>query len=235
MNLFNFTLVALSLCFSYAIGDDCRPESHGKSFLIGYGSLMNEQSLNTSIKDHGAFEPVEVKGFRRSFDFTYNLYGLKSAMLAVYQDESSSMNAVIIELDEKDIAVLDKRESGYCRKQVASNAVKLYSDAISLQTDTSIWIYVAKEAAVDVDDSYLIPQSYIDLFLGGCIALEKEFSVPDFAKSCVLTTHQWDQRYVVNDRIYPRRPWSYQPMAMKVDKLLDENAPNVIENRRFER
>lgn len=234
MNLFNCTLVVLSVCLSSAFADDCRPVSHGKSFLIGYGSLMSEQSLNASIQDHGAFEPVEVKGFKRSFDFVYNLYGMKSAMLAVYEDESSSMSAVIIELDEKDIAVLDKRESGYCRKQVAPNAVKLYSDAITLQPDASIWVYVAKETAIDDSDSYFIPQSYIDLFLGGCLALEEKFSVPNFAQSCVLTTHHWDQRQVINDRIYPRRPWSYQPMAIKVDKLLEENVPNVIENRRFE-
>lgn len=235
MNLFNCALVALSFFFSYAMGDDCRPASHGKSYVIGYGSLMSEQSLNASIQDHGIVEPVEVKGFRRSFDFTFNLYGLKTAMLAAFEDEASIMKAVIIELDEKDIEVLDKRESGYCRKKVTPDLVKLYTDTLNLTPNSNIWIYVANKSEIVESDVYLIPQSYIDLFLGGCIALEEKFSVANFAKSCVLTTHDWDKRQVVNDRIYPRRPKTFQPMAMKVDKLLEENVPNVIENRRFER
>ena len=229
-----FCAAIVVLCNQVIFADECRPEAGSHSYLIGYGSLMNEKSLYATVKEVDVIEPVMVKGFFRSFNFNVDIYGLKTSMLNVFADQKAQMNAVLIGVDKEDLTSLDKRESGYCRKEVSKKDLTFYNDINIASLDGPVWIYVSEAENIHSRKDYKVPQSYVDLFLSGCLAIEETHALLDFAKECVLTTHGWDDKQFVNDRIYPRRPKVYQPKAMKIDKLLNELVPEVISSRKIE-
>ncbi len=74
------------------------------------------------------------------------------------------------------------------------------------------------------EQNYPIIQSYVDIFLRGCINIEEKFNIKDFAKNCVKSTTNWSTHWV-NDRIFPRRPSFYEPQAARIDGLLKEILP----------
>ena len=73
-------------------------------------------------------------------------------------------------------------------------------------------------------------QSYVDIFLSGCIELQERVSDPDvdFVDQCVLTTDGWSKHWV-NDRIYPRRPYQHQRNAFQIDRVLRKHMPELVE------
>ncbi len=77
-------------------------------------------------------------------------------------------------------------------------------------------------------------QSYVDIFLGGCIELAQQVVDPgvDFLTACITTTRGWSG-YWVKDRIYPRRPF-HQPHARRIDALLHRMLPDQFNAIRIE-
>ena len=62
----------------------------------------------------------------------------------------------------------------------------------------------------------------------GCLDLAKRVDrnlYPDlrFAEECIETTEGWSPDWV-NDRLYPRRAFIYQPNAGTIDRLLHDAA-----------
>lgn len=215
--------------------DDCHPSIGLKNFLVGYGSLMDHESVKATVYNPSFIVPVSVKGFKRSFGLFVDAFGLKTSFLSVIKHDRHEINAVLIGLDEKGVKSMDAREKGYCRIRVPKENIYLYANLGEIDLDGDIWIYALHEEDKTVDQkAYVIAQSYIDLFVGGCLMLERQFKIPGFAKQCIRTTEDWGSKEVVNDRIYPRRPWVHQPLAMKIDKLLNTMVPEVIKHRRLE-
>lgn len=258
-----YLIVVLVLTLGTSSADDCHPEVKDRAYVIGYGSLLDEDSLRSTIGDVPIFHSaiVKVKDFTRRFNLFYEIFDLKSAALLVSPKEGSMINALLFELNASAIYALDKREKGYCRKLVNKDKVIFYNESDSLQGEDLVYIYLLKDKLPivvgnlededqtsdgqlshqvdqkpsELDPSkYLVSQVYIDLFLGGCIKLEEQFKTENFAKDCVLTTEGWTEMSVVNDRLVPRRPWQYQPLALKIDGLLASFAPGMIEKRTFE-
>jgi hypothetical protein len=58
--------------------------------------------------------------------------------------------------------------------------------------------------------------------------MEKEFSLENYADNCVGQTVGWNYSWI-NDRLIPRRPWVYQPYAIKVDQLIKKHLPTELE------
>jgi len=52
----------------------------------------------------------------------------------------------------------------------------------------------------------------------------EHYRLNDYADDCVKLTQGFNYSWV-NDRIYPRWPWSYQPKADEIDFLLDKHFP----------
>jgi hypothetical protein len=99
-----------------------------------------------------------------------------------------------------------------------------------------IWIYVSKPEAVDPPDAdYPIVQSYVDIFITGCLQLAERVvgQNEDFAEQCITTTSGWSPHWV-NDRLLPRRPFIHQPNASEIDRLLFENVPDEVRMIRIE-
>lgn len=101
--------------------------------------------------------------------------------------------------------------------------------------DAYYWVYVNKANHIgEASVNYPIIQSYVDIFISGCIEIEEKYNLKHFAKECVKTTHGWNTLHWVNDRIYPRRPFVYVPKAREIDETLSDVIPLEFKNIRFD-
>ena len=158
---------------------------------------------------------------------------MNATFLAIYKDNASSFNGTIYKLNNPgNIKLYDKRETIYCRKELNSEKLKVY--AAALPSQKQIWIYSpTKKSNQRPTSHYPIVQSYVDTFIRGCIQIEEQFKIKNYAKDCIESTEQWSV-YWVNDRIFPRRPSLFEPYAAKIDALLKEVLPEKFKHIRIE-
>jgi hypothetical protein len=73
-------------------------------------------------------------------------------------------------------------------------------------------------------------QFYVDIFMTGCLQLQDRVTDPDFdfVEQCIRTTDDWLEHWI-NDRIYPRRPFHYQPKAFEIDRYLNRLLPEYVD------
>jgi len=70
---------------------------------------------------------------------------------------------------------------------------------------------------------------YVDIFIGGCIEIDDADDLPNFAVDSVRTTRGWS-KYWVNDRLMPRRPYRYPPLARHMDGVLQDTVPDQLKD-----
>ena len=136
--------------------------------------------------------------------------------------------------DTVDFATGDTREYIYCRAPVDPAHISML-DGSAVPSLGRIWIYVLKpESSHAPDAGFPIIQSYVDIFLSGCMELARRVVVEDFdfLTACITTTKSWPLHWV-NDRIYPRRPF-HQPNAARIDEILQRMLPEQFEAIRIE-
>lgn len=200
-----------------------KPDETQAQYVIGYGSLMQDSSRLRAAPHAGAARPVTVKGYQRGWFTRSKGPGLGTTYLGVVSDVTSSLNAVLYQLDAKELAATDRREHAYCRVAVAPSAVRPL--ASSDKANGQIWIYEIRSGeASEADEEHPVVQSYVDIFLDGCIEQEERFHLTGFSTECVRTTYGWSAHWV-NDRVYPRRPSAFQPHASQIDQLLADEIP----------
>lgn len=243
------TLLALICCApnAFAADDPCHPEidPSKRQFIIGYGSLMETASKKRSSPTSGLNHPVFVSGFKRAWNTRGATVGFSTTYLGVLVDNEKDevsgkepyIAAVVYEdRDLSDIEGTDQRETYYCRVAVAKDRIDLL-DGWALPEDAEVWIYALKpEDAFPPSIEWPIVQSYVDIFLTGCMQLQQQILPKraqsiDFPKECIKTTHEWSDHWK-NDRLYPRRPFIYQPNAEDIDKLLskevEKHFPKIV-------
>jgi len=207
--------------------EECRPRADATraQYVVGYGSLMQDASRKRTSPLSGPARPVEITGYRRGWYLRSSGVGLGTSFLAVVPRPGSSLNAVIYAVDLSELAATDRRESSYCRAKVAlSNLRSFVADPVP-SPEGEVWIYLldARQAA-SPSESFPIAQSYVDIFIGGCLEQEERFGLPGFSAQCVRSTSGWSKHWV-NDRIYPRRPFIFEPKARQIDELLAAEIP----------
>ncbi|PHQ79208.1 MAG: hypothetical protein COB66_07345 [Coxiella sp. (in: Bacteria)] len=225
--------LACLLITAYAVptfANNCHPlvDMHKPQLIIGYGSLMQEASKKRSDPDVSANYPVLVRGFKRGW-FLYacnDRPGFSTTYLGVTPNPDAHINAVVYKLNgAKTIQAYDAREKGYCRVRVKPSDIKFLALLPKNMQNGQIWIYNSQQGLIKTPTKNCpIVQSYVDIFLSGCLELQKKYTLPGFAKQCITTTSDWSSHWV-NDRLYPRRPFIYQPEAGKIDTLIHDNLP----------
>jgi cation transport regulator ChaC len=198
------------------------PDASRSQYVIGYGSLMLDESRKRTSPQAGPANPVEVRGYRRGWFARPVTVGYGTTFLGVVPDREGHFNAVIYQVDPAELAATDRREMLYCRSGVdASDVTELQTQALSVSGGQA-WIYVSMPQNIATPSSrYPIVQSYVDIFVSGCLEQEQRFGLKDFSQECLTTTTDWSVNWV-NDRIYPRRPSIYQPKARQIDDLLHD-------------
>jgi hypothetical protein len=96
------------------------------------------------------------------------------------------------------------------------------------------WIYANNPRAIATPSArFPIVQSYVDVFVSGCLEQEQRFELKGFAQQCLVTTHEWSEHWV-NDRLYPRRPFIHQPKSRQIDLLLSQQLPAFFSQIKIE-
>lgn len=217
-----------------ALADDaCHPAVKRASaqFIVGYGSLMQSESRHRTAPDADEGHPVMITGFQRSWNFR-GPSSSPTTYLGILPKAGARMNTLIYSIPAEEVLATDEREDGYCRIPVTSKQMKMLDS--SDEPAGQVWIYaISPERSMPPDQDFPIVQSYVDVFIGGCIEIGDANSLPDFAADCIRTTHGWSP-YWVNDRLMPRRPFVYQPLARRIDVLLGNALPDLLKKRKIE-
>lgn len=200
-----------------------------QNYILGYGSLIESESrLRTTPNAIDVF-PIWVKGFKRGWFARIEVPGYSTTFLGCIRSPENLLNGVVYPTSDYDLNLLDKREKGYTRVKIDSEKV-VKSVGLDITADTVIWIYVNLFDNITIlknsipNEKFPIVQSYLDICINGCFEIEQKFKdAKGFTKDFLETTHYWNE-YWVNDRIYPRRPFIYQPKAFEIDEVLNTNS-----------
>lgn len=215
--------------------NSCQPAENGnqKQYIIGYGSLMEDESRQRTSPLASNAYPILIKGFRRGWFQKGIDLGTSTTFLGVVPDNKAILNAVVFPVSKNELWATDIRESDYCRVLVSDTNISILKNTLPIPAG-QVWIYVTKPEYIKKSSSrFPIVQSYVDIFITGCIQQEQRYNIEGFAKQCIETTSDWSA-FWVNDRIYPRRPFIYQPKAMQIDRLLNEVIPEFFEKIKIE-
>jgi hypothetical protein len=209
------------------------PDPAKAQYIIGYGSLMQDESRQRTTPNANISYPVKVNGYQRGWFTKGSGVGFSTTFLGAVPSKEGALNAAIYLIDAIEITAMDKREFAYCRLAVEPENYSLLKQDFPLSPGQA-WIYVNKpETIATANNHFPIVQSYVDIFLSGCLELEQRFELKDFAKQCIATTGNWSTQWM-NDRIYPRRPFIHQPKAGQIDQLLHEYLPQYFQHIRIE-
>jgi hypothetical protein len=240
-SLFQALLVSASLIACHASeaqtvakDESCnlQPDPKAIQYIVGYGSLMQDESRRRTAPESGPAYPVKVTGWRRGWFARGTSVGFDATYLGIANDSDGEFNAVIYQIKDKaELTATDQRESFYCRRQLRETDYLLLTDAAPTPRG-QVWIYV-NSATTTATPDYPITQSYVDVFLSGCLEQGQRFQLADFAKQCINSTRDWST-FWVNDRIYPRRPFLFQPKAWQIDRLLHEEIPQYFKEIRID-
>ena len=229
-------IFALSLFHAGNAGaDDCHPtiDPSQPQYIVGYGSLMQSASKRSTEPDSGINLPVRVTGFQRGWN-THGVY--PTTYLGVQPSKSARMVAAVYRSLLKDGKLgADAREIDYCRVAVAPGSIEMLDNS-TLPSPSQIWIYVNKpETLASPDADNPLVQSYVDIFITGCLELQPRVAEPamDFVAECVRTTEGLS-RHWVNDRLMPRRAYHHQPRAWEIDQNLERLLPERVEQIKIE-
>jgi len=229
-----FNVLTLILTNSYA-SEICNPIPNEKlpQYIIGYGSLIQTKSKEATYANTGKNIPVKVKGYQRSWSAQAKAVGASTTYLGIIKNKKAEFNGVIFKLPSTAILEeYDKREYIYCRTEVKPPDIKMYT--FESLPKGQFWIYTPlTEVLAEPSEKYPIVQSYVDIFISGCIEQEKTYQLKNYASDCITTTHHWSKHWI-NDRIYPRRPQQYQPQASTIDKLLAEKLNSIFQQIKME-
>ena len=168
-------------------------------YIIGYGSLMSESSKRDTSPSVSENMPILLNGYERGL-FARGFYkGKATTFLGARYKLNHNINAVMFKVDRNIIAAFDQRERHYCRYQVDTRDIELLSHRDDL-TKGQVWIYLpSRSIRLKPSKEYPIYQSYIDIFLRGCLELEQKFHLTGFSKNCVIKTADWSKD-LKNDR-----------------------------------
>jgi hypothetical protein len=207
---------------------NCHPpiDQSATQYVIGYGSLMNNKSRFFTLKKTIPAYPIKIQGYERGWFGDGYTAGFSTTYLGVIKKTGAHLNAVYFELPMNHFKEIDKREQTYCRSLLSPQQFTLLSKT-SYKKKSQFWIYHShpslKKLPIPTKELPIV-QSYVDIFLTGCLNIGKQFQLLNFSKNCIRTTRYWSTHWV-NDRIYPRRPFIYQKNAFEIDHLIKDNLP----------
>jgi len=194
-------------------------------YLFGYGSLISRQS-RLATGNTGVAIPVTISGFQRAWNIISP--EMKISGVGVVPKKDSICNGVLVEIDETEIPLFDKREMegtnyNYERLEIYRN--QLVQGQVP--SESKIWIYVVKKPLIPTLE-YPIAQSYLDVILTGCL----DFG-DIFASQFIQLTFGWEYQWI-NDRSCPRYARALSEIQIsKIDELL-ESEVRYFYNRKDE-
>jgi gamma-glutamylcyclotransferase (GGCT)/AIG2-like uncharacterized protein YtfP len=194
--------------------------SSANQFIFGYGSLVESQSRARTSPSNLYASPVNVSGIQRGWFDQVGGVTLSTTYLGAVPDANSNCNGVIFKVSQQQLDEFDQRETGYKRERIEQKNISML-DGSKSAPDGDIWFYANAEKRY-ASAEFPIVQSYVDICVNGCLEIEATYPLAkqaQFAATFLKTSTNWS-KYWVNDRLYPRRAFIYQPNASKIDELI---------------
>jgi hypothetical protein len=193
-------------------------------FIVGYGSLINSASRNSTAGKMTPAIPVRISaafGYIRAWNDRspsgFTALGLRKPGPG---EKASTINGVLYATDMDEITKFDARETGYARIEVPRDEIEPVSWQRLPETGR-IWIYIPVKPNAEpgvglpvANAEFPLLQSYVDVVVEGGLEYGE-----DFARELIETTSDWSN-YWLNDRELARRPWVHDPASAEVDELL---------------
>lgn len=147
VKLFNVSLLAILLFTGLVLACSSQGEDEGGSTLegqvglIGYGSLMSQESMELTLGRPytGVIRKIHLQGYQRAWNIlvpntgtaAYTCSGENGMIkpetlifLNIQTAEAQSMNCCLYILEETDLAAFDAREIGYQRIEVSQHILE---------------------------------------------------------------------------------------------------------------
>lgn len=196
-----------------------------QNFIFGYGSLIEDESRQRTTPSARDAWPATVSGIRRGWWARGDKSGLTTTFLGAIADPGAECNGVIYKVSAEELAATDRRESaGYQRCAIDIDKITML-DGRKEPLAGLVWAYINLLTKDELKDNLATPQfpivqSYVDICVHGCLEVESRYpTAVNFTQKFIATTDEWN-RYWVNDRPYPRRPFIFQPAASQIDAAL---------------
>lgn len=136
-------------------------------YVFGYGSLMNEKSLQKTILGKKIFCKAMLKGYRRIFDMPKRgkLY------LNIIECKKCNVNGVLIHLSRVEFNLLQAREYGYTPINM--------QHAVYPNIGSPVYVFIGPHA---IYPNHTILQSYIDV----CTAHLDAYAMKSFFRDSIV-------------------------------------------------
>jgi len=191
-------------------------------YVFGYGSLIERASRTRTNPDAFAAWPARVTGYERGWFHQFaNNVGSTCTYLGAVANTDATINGVIYKVD--DIEKTKERETGYSADPV-NGAIEMLDGGAPWDNSNQVVLFVSKPDYISPtkEPTPDIPmvQSYVDICVNGCLEIEALYrTATGYVQEFIKTSTGWN-KYWVNDRLYPRRPFIYCPNASKIDQAL---------------
>ncbi len=195
------------------------------AYVFGYGSLIDSQSRLGSVPESTLAHPVVLDGYERTWNVPSSGLRFRTTFLGLTEKQGAMCEGVLFSISDSGMAALDQRERIYEKQQVDPDLFTGLDDA-NYKNGVPIFTYLFDSAHKPNPETPII-QSYVDICLSGCLAIDQSRGASDyvFTRTFVRTTKRWSTHWV-NDRIYPRAPWRTVPQARIIDQILSEEVPD---------
>jgi hypothetical protein len=203
------------------------------NYVFGYGSLLERASRTRTNPEAVGAWPARVKGYQRGWFHQFaDSVTSTCTFLGAVRASGQAANGVVYPVN--DIEATKQRETGYTAVALTSDDLEMLDGGqpLKLGGDVNVYIFVSDPASIsktkEPTPALPIVQSYVDICINGCLELEALYRgvKGSFTQEFIRTTSGWNANWV-NDRIYPRRSFIYEPHASSIDKALKEG--NVLQ------
>jgi hypothetical protein len=191
--------------------------------VIGYGSLLSQESRLRYSNIRSLPLPLTVKGWERSW-VTRSTHE-EQTYVGAYQNRDADFNghAFSTNID----AELQKREQDYRFAELALRSLEfcypISESEIELLSTRKFYVCETLEKQLPSRD-FPVNNSYIDTCLKGCA----EVGGVDEVKRFIETTNQWPVDYKFDDRSQPNYPRA--AVTLPTDWLMFDEIQGVINN-----
>lgn len=197
-----------------------------KGYVFGYGSLLERASRTRTNPDAIGAWPGRVNGYERGWFHQFkDPVGSTCTFLGAVKAAGKTINGVLYGV--ADLQATIDRETGYTATHLKNNEITMLDggkdwnvdkDPVVIFLSNSDSISKTKQPTPEVP----MVQSYVDICINGCLELDALYRKLDalFTKEFISSTSGWN-KFWVDDRIYPRRPFIYTPNANAIDTALD--------------